>query len=81
MSWNRRNERLYRTEIERRFVARTPPQQPDEVDPGTRVVRSEMRTWARDTLGCLPPETDARWLTALARWYRAMARRVTETQS
>lgn len=74
--WTADDNEAYRTEIERRFRERTPPRQADEVDPATRVLRSEMRAWSSQTLGKLPPETDHEWLRAHARWIKAMIARV-----
>lgn len=40
------------------------------------MARSEMRTWAVESLGKLPPETEPDWLAAQGRWYARMGRRV-----
>jgi hypothetical protein len=76
--WTKEMTRAYRVETERRFRKRTPPANDDiySFDPGCRVVRSEMRTWAKETLGEYPPETDQEWMRLEVRWYRAMSRRV-----
>lgn len=74
--WTIGDDESYRAEVERRYRQRTPPTHPDEIDPGTRVVRSEMRTWSLDTLGKKSPETDYNWLCALNRWYKRMSKRI-----
>jgi len=74
--WYPEDVKRFRAEVRRRFRSRTPPASTDvySFDPGCRVVRSEMRGWALDNLGKLAPDTDERWLTEQARWYRRMAR-------
>ena len=74
--WDRSKDRLYRAEIERRFRERTPPLSVLDWRPEDRVQRGEMRSWAVEHCGELPPETDRPWLKRLARWYRAMAKRI-----
>lgn len=40
--------RAFVAEMERRFVARTPTEDPNYANPHMRVGRSEMVTWARE---------------------------------
>jgi hypothetical protein len=73
--WNDADTSRYRVEVERRFKERTPPQRPDEVLWESRVMRGEMRSWAQQVLGKLPPESDERWLNQHGTWYQSMAKR------
>ena len=77
-TWGDKQDRAYRAEIERRFRERTPPAKDDiySFDPRNRVGRGEMRTWAMDTFGEHPPETDDMWVKDNARWYWKMSKRV-----
>ena len=76
MTWTPAHDAAYRVEVERRFRARTPATTVLDGLPSDRVQRGELRNWAIEHCGMLPPETDRAWILAHARWYRRMARRV-----
>lgn len=71
--WSPEKEADYRTEIERRYIERTPARRIDEVLPDQRVGRGEMRRWATDNLGEMPPELDHGTEIARHKWFRKMA--------
>jgi hypothetical protein len=73
--WTENHTRQYLAEVEERFRARTPAKSILDINVETRVTRSEMRSWSRERLGMLPPETDEVWLQRMARVYRRMAKR------
>ncbi len=74
--WTEEKDKAFRAETERRFRSRTPPVRIDDALVESRVTRGEMRTWAKNVLGEMPPEVDFDWITAHAKWYRKMSRRV-----
>lgn len=75
--WTNEKEKVLRGAIRERFRSRTPPQTVDDVDPGGRVPRSEVRQMALDLCGERPPlEED--YLKQLSRWYRRMAQEETQ---
>jgi len=66
--------KLFVAEMERRFRARTPTDDPNYINPHYRVGRSEMVTWAKDTLGIemgLVDTVDSELVLAIGRmWVR-----------
>ena len=76
--WTDDDEMALRRAIEERYRERTPPQRPDEVLPGYRVMRCEMRSWAETNLHKVLPEMDIELSRERCRWYRQMAVRVTK---
>ena len=75
--WDNQKEKLFRSEVERRYRERVPPKNVLDV---SGVGRGEMRGWAREHCGELPPEVDIDWSERFSRWYRRMTLRVQKEQ-
>jgi hypothetical protein len=73
--WNHKQEKILRTEVEKRFRDRTPARDVIDADWHSRVSRTEIRAIAWNQFAVIPPEMDREWAAKFARWYLAMAKR------
>lgn len=73
--WNHKQERILRTEVEKRFRDRTPARNVLDADWRCRVTRTEIRSISMNLFMDMPPETDLEWGANFTEWYVAMAKK------